>query len=267
MQRIMNAAASGLLASLLQRGGASWKLEEHITAVDGPRGGQSPLHLAAWLGNTLGVELLLQSLEGGKPALKKALVQTDKNGLTPIDVAATFERGETITKLLEFGSPQAAVLKARARDAALDAVAADTNDGGYDTAKLKQDIGTRCDIDERHELSPEEFYHKYYLKNRPVVMRGMAKDWRFRKAWSAANLTKNYGELMFKTGAIPYSDDFNNKKAMTKLTLAQYVDSMFDDAKARAAWSGDGSSSLTKDRDGNPFYVFQDPYANNRDNR
>jgi hypothetical protein len=40
-----------------------------------------------------------------------------------------------------------------------------------------ENVIDRCDIDERFNITGEQFYKDYWLPGKPVILRGEAKDW------------------------------------------------------------------------------------------
>jgi hypothetical protein len=53
--------------------------------------------------------------------------------------------------------------------------------------------GVGCEIDVRDGLSAPEFLMQYLVPGRPVLVRGAALDWGFRRAWSKQHLLDTYG--------------------------------------------------------------------------
>jgi len=76
------------------------------------------------------------------------------------------------------------------------------NNGGWGTRESIEMAGEgRCNIDIRHpgiDITPEQFQREYVYLNRPVVLRGLCKDWPATKTWSRASLLNRYGDLPFK---------------------------------------------------------------------
>ena len=67
-----------------------------------------------------------------------------------------------------------------------------TGDGIRSTAKLG------CEIDVRAGLSAPEFLMQYLVPGRPVLVRGAASDWGFRRAWSKQKLLHTHGALLLR---------------------------------------------------------------------
>ena len=82
------------------------------------------------------------------------------------------------------------------------------------------------------------------MTGRPLVLRGFAKDWNLRKAWTKDALLAKYGEMGFTTGPVPYSNHFGQPDE--KIDMETYVKAM-------------AQSKTTESDDGNPFYIFEDP--------
>ncbi|HEX8092910.1 cupin-like domain-containing protein [Jatrophihabitans sp.] len=93
-----------------------------------------------------------------------------------------------------------------------------------DHSKLDALSGT--ELAERHDISGEEFFDRFYLRNRPVVLRGIAAGSGLLD-WSPAALREQFGNLQVQvqTGrrAEPIWDVFLRGKTSTML-LADYVD-------------------------------------------
>jgi len=49
-------------------------------------------------------------------------------------------------------------------------------------------------IERRHQLTRDEFYQNYYLRNKPVIITGMLEDWPARTKWSLAFLKEQFGD-------------------------------------------------------------------------
>jgi hypothetical protein len=94
------------------------------------------------------------------------------------------------------------------------------------------------------ESAANEFYYDYLLAGKPVILRGLAKDWNVRTAWTKENLKKTYGDMSLTSGPIPYSNHFDMPDQ--KLSLADYVEAM-------------ATVETTDDEFKSPYYVFEDP--------
>ena len=70
-----------------------------------------------------------------------------------------------------------------------------------DWRPIPEGLRTVCEIDEVEidDLTPEEFREKYYLKQRPVMIRNVGENWTAMDKWSGVEeLSKHYGsDLMF----------------------------------------------------------------------
>jgi hypothetical protein len=53
-----------------------------------------------------------------------------------------------------------------------------------------------------YTISISIFVYRYWLPGRPVIMRGIAKDWPIRRAWTKENLTDTYGDLQGENGLV-----------------------------------------------------------------
>lgn len=55
-------------------------------------------------------------------------------------------------------------------------------------------------VDRREGLTHEEFINEYELKEKPVVLRGLAKEWVASRDWAVKPLVETFGETKFRTG-------------------------------------------------------------------
>ena len=60
--------------------------------------------------------------------------------------------------------------------------------------KAQGHIGRPIPMDIREGLTKEEFVSQYLRANRPVVLKGVAKDWNCVKTWTPDRLKEKYGE-------------------------------------------------------------------------
>eukprot|EP01087_Luapelamoeba_hula_P022583 TRINITY_DN8133_c0_g1_i1.p1 TRINITY_DN8133_c0_g1~~TRINITY_DN8133_c0_g1_i1.p1 ORF type:complete len:728 (-),score=80.98 TRINITY_DN8133_c0_g1_i1:28-2187(-) len=108
--------------------------------------------------------------------------------------------------------------------------------GWGETIASQWDINV-CDIDRREGLSVDEFYRDYFSVKKPVVLVGAAENWPAYHKWTRENFTKNYGEVEFAYGRIPYSHMYGN------------TDSGFITANSYVA-------QMMKENDDRPMYLF-----------
>ena len=87
----------------------------------------------------------------------------------------------------------------------------------------------------RINITALEFYEQYWLPGKPLMLRGLARDWPIRTAWAKDQLLKTYGNIKVGTGPVPYSQVFGLRDK--KGTLAQYMKTL---------------DKTTKDQKGNP---------------
>ncbi|GAB2953949.1 hypothetical protein GCM10027280_48000 [Micromonospora polyrhachis] len=50
-------------------------------------------------------------------------------------------------------------------------------------------------LERRGDLSPAEFFERYYFANRPVILAGAVDDWPARRQWSLASLRDQLGNV------------------------------------------------------------------------
>jgi hypothetical protein len=168
--------------------------------------------------------------------------------LPPAALALTpaMERGESHDSLAELsGSTSAAshplarpILRPQAGDAAMlaDGVVAHvsaTDNGGWlppryisplARAAVERAAATpeRCPVDiVVHNISAADFFFDYYLRRRPVIVRGAADKWDVRELWRLESLLGRHGDTAFEVSEIPYG---NMAGAYAKsLTMREYV--------------------------------------------
>lgn len=79
---------------------------------------------------------------------------------------------------------------------------ADAINGGWGQRENLDLTGDgRCNIDVRYpgiDITPEQFQREFLFLNRPVVLRGLCRNWTAMKSWGRGPLLENYGDLMFK---------------------------------------------------------------------
>ncbi|HVW83944.1 MAG TPA: cupin-like domain-containing protein [Bryobacteraceae bacterium] len=78
---------------------------------------------------------------------------------------------------------------------------------------------TLLQVDKREKLSRKEFLHEYVLKNRPVVLKDAARDWKALSKWTPEFFREHYG-----LKKVPV---FERKRAVTlkdTVLLKDYVD-------------------------------------------
>lgn len=76
-------------------------------------------------------------------------------------------------------------------------------------------------IERQHGLTPEEFTRRYVQANRPVVLEGLAEDWKER--WTPDLLKQRYGDQMILCETQEF---FVHDKAQRRLPLREVIDSV-----------------------------------------
>lgn len=81
-------------------------------------------------------------------------------------------------------------------------------------------------VDRCHQLSPEVFFERYYLRNRPVIIEGLLEDWPALKRWTPEWLAERFGgeqvEVMAGRDAEP-DPDFHAERLKHTLPLRELV--------------------------------------------
>lgn len=62
--------------------------------------------------------------------------------------------------------------------------------------------GTRClgPVDRRDRITVEEFFAEYFMPRKPVVICGLAEDWRATQRWTFEFFREHYGSVMLRCG-------------------------------------------------------------------
>jgi hypothetical protein len=119
----------------------------------------------------------------------------DNAGWSALDIALFHNRAEAAAVLEDAGAVRSAFPPPHKQQGAvghrIDGGNSHGNDGTPDQfsgggwlpdTEEAADISPRCDIDERTNITAEEFYLHYQLPGKPVILRGAAKDWAIRQA-------------------------------------------------------------------------------------
>lgn len=118
-----------------------------------------------------------------------------------------------------------------------------------DYSKLDALSGT--ELPERHGISGEEFFDRFYLRNQPVVLRGIAAGSGLLD-WTPATLREQFGALdvQVQTGrrAEPIWDVFLRGKTST-MSLADYVDLVLSSGETNEFYLTANENFLAHDRD------------------
>ena len=88
----------------------------------------------------------------------------------------------------------------------------------------KKGKGRVLPIDERRNLSPEEFSERYLHQARPVVMRGAASDWECTKKWTPQWFADSYGDD--RVMIVHLEADWNRDHKVEETRLAEVIKSM-----------------------------------------
>ncbi|QRK09342.1 cupin-like domain-containing protein [Archangium violaceum] len=93
--------------------------------------------------------------------------------------------------------------------------------------RLYRQSGAHRHLERRRALSPEEFFERYYFRNRPVVLQGLLEDWPARTRWSPEFFAERFGdclvEVMTGRESEPEDHDFRVAPHRTKMTMRDYV--------------------------------------------
>lgn len=84
--------------------------------------------------------------------------------------------------------------------------------------------GRVLQIEERDDLTPEEFGRDYLSKARPVVLRGAAKKWECAQKWSPQWFADNYGDD--RVMIVHLEDDWNHDHQVEETNLRAMIHDM-----------------------------------------
>jgi hypothetical protein len=102
--------------------------------------------------------------------------------------------------------------------------------GGYSTERLAgYETDMSCDVDqfEAHEVTGSQIYHQYLAQNKPILIRGLLKDWPAVREWRWDNMRSKYGDLDVHVSSIPYSKKFSGVGDVD-MTLGEYMDAILN---------------------------------------
>ncbi|WP_343073309.1 cupin-like domain-containing protein [Pyxidicoccus fallax] len=81
-------------------------------------------------------------------------------------------------------------------------------------------------VERRRHLPPEEFFERYYLRNRPVIVEGLLEDWPALSRWTPEWLAERFGDEPVEVMAGRESDgdpDFNAERLRRTLPLRELI--------------------------------------------
>jgi hypothetical protein len=81
-------------------------------------------------------------------------------------------------------------------------------------------------VERRKHLSPEEFFARYYLRNRPVIVEGLMEDWPALARWTPEWLAERFGDEPVEVMAGREADadpDFNAERLRQSLPLRELI--------------------------------------------
>jgi hypothetical protein len=127
----------------------------------------------------------------------------------------------------------------------------DDHDGGWATEAGSESDGdaAACDIDEIWEMpsSSADFFKHYASVGRPVVLRGVARNWAFRKGLLTKEaLLASHGDERWRVARVPYASMVGMPESMQ--TLREFVEREMMGVHKAAAHGASPSR---------PNYIFQ----------
>jgi len=103
--------------------------------------------------------------------------------------------------------------------------------GGYNDGGWSQEMASELDLDycdikqvDGRKVTGDKFIRDFVLKSRPVVLRGVAAHWNFRRHWTAEEMEERAGATVTNVGNIPYAVEFGD--APNTESVANYMSEM-----------------------------------------
>lgn len=93
-------------------------------------------------------------------------------------------------------------------------------------AELHRQSGTAPQVERRHRLTPEEFFARYYFRNRPVIVEGLLDDWPALARWTPEWLAERFGDVAVEVmaGRDEEADpDFHAERLRHELPLRELI--------------------------------------------
>lgn len=87
--------------------------------------------------------------------------------------------------------------------------------------------GNAGKVDTVSEISPEDFFQKYYYLNRPVLIKCMMNHWPAMKKWTPQYFADNFGEVEVEVTANRNADpeyERNYRQTLRTCTLKQFIE-------------------------------------------
>ena len=200
------------------------------------------LHRAAIYGATVGIKTMLV-VGGANPLLGDSLQRTAshlaaaRGNMDVVKAAMEVVRNldlnaGTTTDVNKIGDGLGNTPKGlrgttipRPEPVKFDNVAGD-DDGGW-----SQEVASELDLDycdikqvDGRKVTGDKFIRDFVLKSRPVVLRGVAAHWNFRRNWSAEEFERRAGATVTNVGSIPYAVEFGD--APNTESVANYISEM-----------------------------------------
>lgn len=105
-------------------------------------------------------------------------------------------------------------------------------------------------VERRRGLSPEEFFERYYHRNRPVIIEGLMEDWPALSRWTPEWLAERFGDEPVEVMAGRESDgdpDFNAERLRRSLPLRELVARMREGGETNDVYLVARNSLLLRD--------------------
>lgn len=82
-----------------------------------------------------------------------------------------------------------------------------------------------CEVDQywADEITGDEIYRRYFLRNAPLLIRGLIHEWPAVTAYAKDELNQTYGKFGVTVSDIPYAEKFGGAAA-AQMSLSDYID-------------------------------------------
>ncbi len=132
-----------------------------------------------------------------------------------------FSEAYASARLIEYG--RSSTVKAAQKALAVQRKAADILEA---LSKLEHKSPYSKQVDVVRDLSAADFYRDYFFRNRPVVVQGIASEWKAVKLWTPQYFASHFGnhQVEVVTGRNTDPDhEYHFQERKTQMTMREYV--------------------------------------------
>lgn len=97
----------------------------------------------------------------------------------------------------------------------------------FDALASSDDVGGIINVPSIEGVSIEQFKKDYLYKNRPIILKGFAKDWEAVKVWSPNYFKNEFSDYQFET----YSQHRNRGQVVQNYKMREYIESLENGGK------------------------------------